>query len=115
MIVKAADVSNALARVVRDRKLYARISGKEHVLVGGWTLLGSMLGVFPVTVWSRPLEDGWEARVEAAHPRRRGRRRRRERVSPLRAELGEGRRLRDPEHGADAGDVEGAAGCRSGS
>ena len=24
-----------------------------------------MLGVFPVCVWSRPLEDGWEARVEA--------------------------------------------------
>ena len=65
VIVKAVDVSNALARVIRDRDLFARISGKEHVLVGGWTLLGSMLGVFPVCVWSRPLEDGWEARVEA--------------------------------------------------
>lgn len=65
VIVRAAAVSDALARVVRDRKLFARISGKEHVLVGGWTLLGSMLGVFPVTVWSRPVEDGWEARVEA--------------------------------------------------
>ena len=65
VILKAVDVSNTLARVIRDRKLYARISGKEHVLVGGWTLLGSMLGVYPVTVWSRPLEEGWEARVEA--------------------------------------------------
>jgi hypothetical protein len=65
VIVKAAAVSDALARVIRDRKLYARISGNEHVLVGGWTLLGSMLGVFPITVWSRPLDDGWEARVEA--------------------------------------------------
>ena len=71
VVVKAAAVSEALARVVRDRKLFARISGKEHVLVGGWTLLGSMLGVFPVTVWSRPLDDGWEARVEATDARRR--------------------------------------------
>jgi hypothetical protein len=65
VLVKAAEVAGALARVVRERKLYASISGTEHVLVGGWTLLGSMLGVYPVTVWSRPLEDGWEARVEA--------------------------------------------------
>jgi hypothetical protein len=65
VVARAVDVSNALERVIRDRKLYAQINGKEHVLVGGWTLLGSMLGVFPVCVWSRPLEDGWEARVEA--------------------------------------------------
>lgn len=65
VIVKAAAISDALARAVRDRKLYVRINGKEHVLVGGWTLLGSMLGVFPITVWSRALDDGWEARVEA--------------------------------------------------
>jgi hypothetical protein len=65
VIVKAVDVSNALARVIRDRKLYARVRGEEHVLVGGWTLLGSMLGVYPVCVWSRKLDDGWEARVEA--------------------------------------------------
>ena len=43
------------------------------------------------------------------HPRRPCRRRRRERMSPLRAQLGEGRRLRDPLDGADTGDVEGAA------
>jgi hypothetical protein len=41
------------------------IQGKQHVLVEGWTLLGSMLGVFPVTVWTQPVENGWEARVEA--------------------------------------------------
>jgi hypothetical protein len=65
VIVKAADVSKALAHVVRDRKLFARINGKDYVLIGGWTPLGSMLGVFPVVVWSRKLDDGWEARVEA--------------------------------------------------
>lgn len=65
-IVDAATrVANALADVVRKQKLATRISGREHVRVEGWTLLGSMLGVFPVVVWTRELEDGWEARVEA--------------------------------------------------
>ena len=57
--------ANALASVVKANKLTVTIQGREHVLVEGWTLLGSMLGVFPVTVWSRQLDDGWEARVEA--------------------------------------------------
>jgi hypothetical protein len=51
--------------VIREKKLIARIRQNEHVLVEGWTLLGSMLGVFPVLVWTRKLDDGWEARVEA--------------------------------------------------
>jgi hypothetical protein len=64
-------VADTLSRVVRDKNLFKRIGDKDHVLVEGWTLLGSMLGVFPVTVWSRPVDDhngepnGWEARVEA--------------------------------------------------
>lgn len=66
-------VADELSKVVRAKKLFASISGKDHVLVEGWTLLGSMLGVFPVTVWSRPVgtadgpadDRGWEARVEA--------------------------------------------------
>ncbi len=62
---RAVQVSDVLAGVIRDKKLAVPISGREHVLVEGWTLLGSLLGVFPVTVWSHQLEDGWEARVEA--------------------------------------------------
>lgn len=62
-------VANTLSGVVREKQLFKRIGTKDHVLVEGWTLLGSMLGVFPVTVWSRPIETndttGWEARVEA--------------------------------------------------
>lgn len=67
VIQKATAHATALADVVRQKNLITRIQGSEHVQVEGWTLLGSMLGVFPVTVWSRPLEDpaGWEARVEA--------------------------------------------------
>lgn len=64
-------VADELSRVIRDKKLTTLISGKDHVRVEGWTLLGSMLGVFPVTEWTRPVTDGegkqigWEARVEA--------------------------------------------------
>lgn len=67
-IVKSAtDQAKALADVVRDRKLYSNIQGREYVRVEGWTLLGTMLGVFPVCEWTRPLDagQGWEARVEA--------------------------------------------------
>jgi hypothetical protein len=61
-IVKIAD---ELSRIIRTQKLAVRIAGGEHVLVEGWTLLGTLLGVYPVLAWSRKLEDGWEARVEA--------------------------------------------------
>jgi hypothetical protein len=61
----ASAVARALAPVIDDRRLYTDINGRRHVRVEGWTLLGSMLGVFPVCVWSRPVEGGWEARVEA--------------------------------------------------
>lgn len=67
-----AEVVNAARRaavplvdVIRKQKLSVKIGPSEHVRVEGWTLLGSMLGVFPICVWTRPLEDGWEARVEA--------------------------------------------------
>ena len=65
-IVRAAtSVAQALAPVIKEQKLFTNIQGREHVRVEGWTLLGTMLGVFPVCVWSRPIENGWEARVEA--------------------------------------------------
>jgi hypothetical protein len=65
VVARAVKVADALERVIREKKLIARIRQNEHVLVEGWTLLGSMLGVFPVLVWTRKLDDGWEARVEA--------------------------------------------------
>ncbi len=65
IIRRASETADALANVLRDRKLTSNISGKEHVRVEGWTLLGTMLGVFPVVEWTRPVADGWEARVEA--------------------------------------------------
>jgi len=71
VVQKATRVANALADIIKAKKLYANIQGRSHVLVEGWTLLGSMLGVFPVCIWTKPILDeagvcqGWEARVEA--------------------------------------------------
>lgn len=64
-LVMAGAIATALAPVIKERHLYATISGKRHVLYEGWTTLGALLGVFPVTVWTRRTDDGWEARVEA--------------------------------------------------
>jgi len=63
--VAAASVyAKALAGVIEKQKLYTVISGKQHVRVEGWQLLATMLNLRPNVVWSRPLENGWEARVE---------------------------------------------------
>lgn len=72
VVEKAQGAAKALVAVVEKQGLYATINRKRFPLVEAWTLLGSMLGVFPVTVWSRPVASpdgkttvGWEARVEA--------------------------------------------------
>ncbi len=69
IIARATSTAGSLAKVIRSQKLAATISGREHVRVEGWTLLGTLLGVFPFLVWSRELMDGstggWEARCEA--------------------------------------------------
>jgi hypothetical protein len=63
---RMTEVSKLLFTVVEDRKLYALISGRKHLLVSAWTTLGAMLGLFPVVAWTRPNEtgDGYIARVE---------------------------------------------------
>jgi hypothetical protein len=65
VVRRATDIANELAQVVKKQRLAVAIQGRDHVRVEGWTLLGSMLGVFPVCVWTRKLDNGWEARVEA--------------------------------------------------
>lgn len=70
VIERASKTASALMDVVSKQKLSAQISGRKHLLVEAWTLLGSMLGVYPVVVWTRPIKQGdiilgWEARVEA--------------------------------------------------
>lgn len=65
IVGKARDVANALKDVLKVQGMVSNIQGKEYVKCEGWTLLGSMLGIFPVNVWTREVEGGWEARVEA--------------------------------------------------
>ena len=65
VIQRASAVASALSDVLIQKKLTTRIGAKDHVSVEGWTLCGAMLGVFPVVEWTRKLENGWEARVEA--------------------------------------------------
>lgn len=65
IIEKATGVATALKAVITQQGLISRISGKDYPKCEAWTLLGTMLGVFPVLCWSRPVDGGWEARVEA--------------------------------------------------
>lgn len=65
IIQKATDVATALKAVISQQGLISKISGKEYPKCEAWTLLGTMLGVFPVLAWSKPIEGGFEARVEA--------------------------------------------------
>lgn len=88
VIEQASRAADALKGVIMKQKLTQRIQGRDHVLVEGWTTLGSMLGVVPVLAWSRRVEPqteyvvtvkdrngrtstytvkgyDWEARVEA--------------------------------------------------
>lgn len=70
VVERASKVARTLEQVVRTQNLVVRIGQSEHVRVEGWTFLGSMLGVFPVVEWTRPVirddeQVGWEARVEA--------------------------------------------------
>lgn len=69
VIERATAVSKAIMEIVRTQKLSVQIGPKKHLLVEAWVLMGSMVGVSPVVVWTRPLERdgknvGWEARVE---------------------------------------------------
>jgi hypothetical protein len=65
VLERATDTANALKSVLREQNMIQRIQGRDHVKVEGWTTLGAMLGVTPVCVWTHPIEQGWEARVEA--------------------------------------------------
>lgn len=64
VVERATKVANALMGVVKKKGLAKRIGPKEYLLAEAWTMVGSMLGAFPRTAWTRKLENGWEARVE---------------------------------------------------
>ncbi|KKL12028.1 hypothetical protein LCGC14_2539890, partial [marine sediment metagenome] len=50
--------------VVTEQGLAKNLGGdRPHVSVEGWTFLASQFGLIPDVEWTRPLPDGWEARV----------------------------------------------------
>jgi hypothetical protein len=65
VLERATETANALKDVLEKQNMLQRIQGRDHVKVEGWTTLGAMLGVTPVCAWTRPIDQGWEARVEA--------------------------------------------------
>jgi hypothetical protein len=67
IIERAAAKATALTKVIKAKGLAVSIQGREHVKIEGWTLCGSLMGVFAVPVWTRMIGEnhGWEARVEA--------------------------------------------------
>lgn len=70
VVQRAKAASSALMKIVREQNMNLVIDDKEYLLVEAWTMLGSMVGVFPITSWTRRMMDGdrvlgWEARVEA--------------------------------------------------
>ena len=64
VIRQASAVAQQLAAVIKDRKLYSKIQGREFVRVEGWTTLGAMLGIIPREASVTEREDGYEAVVE---------------------------------------------------
>lgn len=69
VINKAESYANPLAEKVQNQGLISEIQGNDHVEIEGWTMLGSMLGVFPVTEWTEYVEygdvKGFECAVKA--------------------------------------------------
>ena len=65
VLQRAQETADALMPMVRSKGLVANIQGRDHLRVEAWTTLGAMLGVTPVCQWTRKLDNGWEARVEA--------------------------------------------------
>lgn len=65
VLQKATETAEALAPVLRDKGMLISVDGKDYVLFEGWLTLGSMLGVTAVGVWTKPVDGGWEAKVNA--------------------------------------------------
>lgn len=65
VITRAGAAAKVLADVIERQRMFATIGGRKHVTVEGWTTLGAMVGVSTFCTWTRKIDNGWEARVEA--------------------------------------------------
>jgi len=66
-LARGKAVADAAAPVIRELNLVKRIHQSFHVYFDGWTMVGAMVGVFPVTVrtWEIGTDEGYGANVEA--------------------------------------------------
>jgi hypothetical protein len=65
VIQRAAAHAAVLKDIIVDRHLYKTIGGKNHVLIEGWTTLGSQVGVFAIVTHTEQIDGGWKASAEA--------------------------------------------------
>jgi hypothetical protein len=71
IVKRATEISNALAPLIEEKKLFRQIGQGKHVYVEAWTMLGSMLGVFAVPTAPEAITDeegnllGYKCYVEA--------------------------------------------------
>jgi len=63
VIARAVKVADALKAVIQSKGLVKKIKDREFVEIAGWQTLATMVGVTSFCEWSRPIENGWEARV----------------------------------------------------
>lgn len=65
LVTVATEAANALAQVIKAKKLFSNIQGKEYVRVEGWTTLATMMGCLPREVSMTRDEKGtYTATVE---------------------------------------------------
>lgn len=66
-LARGKAVADAAAPVIHELNLVKRIGQSAHVYFDGWTMVGAMVGVFPVTVrtWEIGQDEGYGANVEA--------------------------------------------------
>src|SRR3990170_3140838 len=65
VIQRATERAQAVADVIKKRKLYSSISGRDYVQIEGWTTMGAMYGLTAHVTRTEPIEGGgWFAHAE---------------------------------------------------
>ena len=64
VVNRATMIANALADVIKKKKLFSKIRDKEYVRVEGWSTLGAMIGILPKEKYVKEIENGYEAYVD---------------------------------------------------
>lgn len=72
MTQRMGAIANAMNAVVVERGLFTTIGGRKHVNIEGWSLVGSMVGVFPHTESVEVMETGHLDEVTVEKSRRDG-------------------------------------------